>query len=329
MISVIIPLYNVENYIWRCLQSFENQHFYDFELIVVNDGSTDKSACLVEEYAKTSKMNIKLIQQGNAGVSAARNAGFQHAAGRYVCFVDSDDMVSPNYLSALFDGIERTSADVALCGIELVGDAASPIRERQRQHDAVKCSSGNVLQRFLYRDIVLGIWSLLIKKEIMSENKIAFAAGYRYGEDIEVIYKIFSHVTDVACIKEPLYLYRMRPNSAMSLVDRKRLDGYKLMTYLENYLDKVRPDFAENYRAYGVARWVWATAWQVASGTERYSDFIGHMNEYNAALHMRKLHDFPRKVVALSALVYTYSPLVYYKIVRALSFVRGRSFTSS
>jgi len=329
VISVIIPLYNVETYVWRCLQSFETQHFTDFELIVVNDGSTDKSACLVEDYAKTSKMNIKLIHQVNAGVSAARNTGLQHAAGRYVCFVDSDDMASSNYLSALFDGIERTSADVALCGIKLVGDAASPIHERQSQHSAVKCSSGEALRRFLYRDIAPGIGSLLIKRDVISENNIAFTTGYRYSEDIEVIYKIFAHATVIACIKEPLYLYRIRPNSAMSLVDRKRLDGVKLMMYLEDYFDKVRPDFAPDFRAYGVARLVWAIIWQVASANERYSDFIGHMNEYNAAMHMRRLHSFPRKVVALSALAYTYSPIMYYKLVRALSFLKRRSLTSS
>ena len=101
MISVIIPAYNAEKQITNCLKSFENQRYKDFEIIVVNDGSTDKSEEVVNNYKQKSPMNILLVTQINSGVSVARNTGVKHARGNYLCFVDSDDMVTPEYLEKI------------------------------------------------------------------------------------------------------------------------------------------------------------------------------------------------------------------------------------
>ena len=117
-ISVIIPVYNVEKYLQKCLESIVNQTFCDWELIAVNDGSSDKNSDILRQYAEYDT-RIKVINQQNSGVSAARNAGLDVAKGDFVCFIDSDDYVHPQMLELLLNAAEKENADVAIasfCG---------------------------------------------------------------------------------------------------------------------------------------------------------------------------------------------------------------------
>ncbi|KWX89396.1 hypothetical protein AMQ83_00860, partial [Paenibacillus riograndensis] len=120
MISVVIPLYNVEKFIGKCLDSFRNQTYKDFEVLVVDDGSSDKSALIVSDYINSGDLNIKLIKQNNAGVSAARNKGIDEASGDYLCFVDADDLIAPEYLNIIANEIMNKNCDIVFCGYKQV-----------------------------------------------------------------------------------------------------------------------------------------------------------------------------------------------------------------
>ena len=116
MISVVIPLYNKEMSIGRTIQSVLNQSYRDFELIIVNDGSTDDSGRIAEKQAKNDA-RIKVIHQSNQGVSVARNTGFTHAIGEFITFIDSDDWIEKDYLTALTEHIVQNSSDLYVSGI--------------------------------------------------------------------------------------------------------------------------------------------------------------------------------------------------------------------
>lgn len=118
-ISVIIPVYNVEKYLPRCLDSIVNQTFKDIEIICVNDGSTDDSSKILEQYAKKDK-RITIITQKNSGPSSARNTGLKHARGEYIGFIDSDDWVDTNFYELLLKNIDMNDADIAIAGIKIV-----------------------------------------------------------------------------------------------------------------------------------------------------------------------------------------------------------------
>ena len=113
-ISLIVPVYNVENYLERCLLSVENQTFENFEVIIVNDGSTDGSLRVIQRFLNRN-MNFKLIDQENKGLGEARNVGIKNSCGRYVAFLDSDDFLEPNYLEKLYLSAIRTCADIVCC----------------------------------------------------------------------------------------------------------------------------------------------------------------------------------------------------------------------
>lgn len=314
MISVIIPLYNVEKYILQCLVSFEKQIYRDFELIIVDDGSTDKSVELIEEYQKKSSLKIKLIKQKNAGVSAARNVGLANANGDYICFVDSDDIVAPEFLSEMEYHVKLDEMDLVVCGFKSVPQNWGLDSYRFEEGTTITMSSNDLLRKFLYHDIKISICSLMVKKSILKLNNIKFTEGFRYSEDVEMVWKIIAHSNKVTYLSSKLYFYRVRNDSAMSLVDDKRIDGFRLITGLEAYFKNNRPDFAHEFKRFATARWVWATMWQIAVASSDYKAFKSKVKKFNTRRNMRKLILYPKKYVAFSALMYWLFPYIYYKI---------------
>lgn len=319
MISVIIPLYNVEKYVHDCLLSFENQSYKDFEVIIINDGSTDKSLEVVKKYIHKSKMNIKIIEQKNQGVSVARNIGITNSEGEYICFVDSDDMVSVNYLQELFEKITE-EIDVSICDIKNIQEVQIYEKEREREiNSEIKIySSERALNKFLLRDLKPGVWSMMIKKKVLEENNIYFTKGARYSEDIEFIYKVLANSNKILVTNSKIYYYRIRENSAMSVVDEKRKDGFELMKNLEKYfLEKDHP-FKEKFEKYGVARWVYATLWQIALVSNSYDSFREKSKFYLPEKNMKKLLKFSKKDVKLIAYLYLISPYLYFIIINKI-----------
>ncbi|MGL5593102.1 MAG: glycosyltransferase [Cetobacterium sp.] len=319
MISVIIPLYNVEKYIYDCLLSFENQSYKDFEIIIIDDGSTDKSLEVVKTYIHQSKLNIKIIEQENQGVSVARNTGITNSKGEYICFVDSDDMVSPKYLQELFEKITE-EIDISICNIKNISEAQTYEKkiERERNSEIEIYSSEIALNKFLLRDLKPGVWAMIIKKNILEKNNIYFTKGARYSEDIEFIYKILASSNKISLTDSKLYYYRIRGNSAMAIVDNKRKDGFKLMKNLENYYSEKNHSFKDKFKEYGVARWVYATIWQIALASPSFYSFKEKSEFYLPNKNMRKLLKFPKKDVRLVALTYIISPYMYFIMINKI-----------
>ncbi|MEK3984575.1 glycosyltransferase family 2 protein [Paenibacillus sp. FSL K6-3166] len=320
MISVIIPLYNVEKYIEFCLQSFEYQIEREFEIIVIDDGSTDNSAAIVNEYIKQSSLKIRLINQVNSGVSAARNKGINESQGNYICFVDSDDMVAPEYLSELRRMLNEYGSDLAFCGFKKVPENYSVKRYKDYYNDKFHetVTSYEALRKYLYHEFVSGACTLLVKKELIERNKLRFSEGYRYSEDLEMVWKLISYSKSVSINKNELYIYRTRQGSAMSFVDERRTDGFQLMKRLEGHFKNNRPDFSREFINFGIARWVWATLWQNAIASENYRIFSESAEQYNSKTYMRKLLKFPDFKITITSLIYCIFPIIYYLIVNKI-----------
>lgn len=177
-ISVVVPVYNVEKFLERCLNSIVNQTFKDIEIICVNDGSTDNSRKILDKY--TNYSNIKIIDQINAGLSEARNTGLLNAKGEYIAFIDSDDYIDQNFFEVLYNTAFEKNADIACAGI---------IRENnKKQIELVKYSetqcSNNTKDKFLLAGSPKYnfVWNKLYKKEILIKNNIKFISGMIYED---------------------------------------------------------------------------------------------------------------------------------------------------
>ncbi len=233
LVSVIVPLYNVEAYLPACLDSLCAQTHRDFEVILVDDGSGDGSGAVCDAYAAQDG-RFRVVHQQNAGVAAARNAGLDRARGSHISFVDSDDEVSPRFLETLL----AADSDVAQCGFVterggLSGASGAPEREghahgagRDAAAPAFERMGGREASRSLQLDGT-GTWGVLWNKLYRAPlfKGVRFPAG-RQHEDEFVVWRTLWAAGGVAACSEPLYFYRQRPGSIMAAgVNARSLDA--------------------------------------------------------------------------------------------------------
>lgn len=222
-ISVIVPIYKVERYIRRCLDSIKNQTFEDFEVVMINDGTPDNSAHIAEEY--TSDPRFKLYSQPNSGVGAARNRGVALAQGEYITFVDSDDGILPEHLEKLYQAAEESGSDISCCGYRCYSEDWS----RGRTSKIYKRSGvyyGESLYGVIIRDISLRryIWGKLYRKTLFTQNNLIFPN--RLFEDTYIVPRLFYYAEKIAVVKEKSYIYTRRKGSITSFVDRNCINDY-------------------------------------------------------------------------------------------------------
>lgn len=211
-ISVIVPVYNAEKYIGRCVESILNQTYSNIELILVNDGSNDKSLELLREYEQIDS-RVVLVDKPNSGVADARNAGIEISTGEYIGFVDADDYIEPEMYEILHKAIVDESADIVCCGYkQQYKDFYYLLATESKK---VLNGVENILSYYLRQDIRSGIgdgnWNKLFKRE--SIDSIRYKK-YANGEDIEFQYNVFKNSNRMVCIQDILYCYVMNDNSA-------------------------------------------------------------------------------------------------------------------
>lgn len=206
LISVIVPVYNVESYIAECIESIQNQTYMNLEIILVNDGSTDASGDICDKYAAYDE-RIQVIHKENAGVSAARNTGIEAANGDYIGFVDSDDYIAPTMYEDMLKLMAEHDLDIIECtAFRNNGDT-----------NIEGCNNGSLeifnrdeaLKMAMY-DCFVAVWSQLYKRRVISD--VRFPIGRKF-EDSAVSYLFIANTKRVGHINRCLYYYRLNPNS--------------------------------------------------------------------------------------------------------------------
>lgn len=226
LISVIVPIYNVENYIEECINSILNQNYRNIEIILVDDGSKDNSGKIADRKSKEDD-RIKVIHQKNSGVSTARNVGIDNAKGEYICFVDGDDYLSSNYITYLYELIEKNDADVSLTPFPRKFNNSNVLDEENGENDDIRVWKGQrAAEEMLYYNIVISPWNKMVKKEIIDKYNIRFNSKLAFGEGFNFSIDCFQRANKVAVGKKKLYNYRVdNPTSAMTKFSMKLIDG--------------------------------------------------------------------------------------------------------
>ncbi len=245
-VSVIIPMYNTEAFIKDCLDSLVAQTFTDFEIIIINDGSTDNCARIAASYA-SSDARFKLIGQPNKGPSEARNTGLKIIRGEFVTFVDSDDCVAPNYLEALVTLAKEHEADIICCNQQQVDESFKPNGTTVEVADSASLTAEDATAIALYQDRVpdYSAWNKLYKASLWKGK--FFPADKSLAEDLAVIPEILLSANKVAITKAKLYLYRKHPNSilASSLTPERAT----ILDIAENVFEQMKPVSKKLYKA--------------------------------------------------------------------------------
>lgn len=237
-LSIIVPIYNIEVYLPSCLDSILEQDYQDYELLLINDGSTDKSGEIADDYA--SKDNrIKVYHQINAGVSAARNLGIEKAKGEWICFVDGDDELYPNSLTAVLTETDK-------CEIEMI-IAQSFIYERgQIKNEKYKFDQSFLNRTFDGYKLIIeksykrgSVWGCIFKSDFLKMNQLNFPLGLKIGEDSIFISIVHLYVQHISFIDQTFYLVNERQGSTSRSWSFEKV--YKMkdnIQFISNYIEK-------------------------------------------------------------------------------------------
>lgn len=211
LITIVVPIYNVERFLRPCIESILGQTYKNLEIILVDDGSTDSCGKICDKYEKIDS-RILVIHQENKGLSEARNAGIDAATGEYIAFIDSDDYVRGNYTETLLHALVENDAEIAVCSFQYVDEEGKYIRNSSRLKEKKKTYTG---EQFLMadrqlQDVSIIAWNKLYKRSVFS--KLRYRAGVLY-EDAFIYPELFWNCRKVVVINESLYFYRERRGS--------------------------------------------------------------------------------------------------------------------
>ena len=230
-ISIIVPIYNVEKYLPRCIDSILAQTFTDFELILVDDGSPDNCPQICDEYAKKDN-RIKVIHKENGGVSSARNIGLDISNGKYLSFVDPDDIINTKYLDLLYNSID--DADFVYCEFIRFTDKCNFNELLNSEFDVY--TKENVYNCIYFWSAINPIWNKLIKKETI--GNLRFDNSLKNAEDTLFNFELLKRSHKVIHIRNELYGYFMRNDGAIGSLD---FFGKKtLLRLIKEYIDLMR-----------------------------------------------------------------------------------------
>lgn len=253
-VSIVVPVYKVEEFLPKCLDSILAQTYKDFELIIVDDGSPDNCPQICDDYSKLDD-RIKVIHQENKGLGGARNTGASQAAGEYILFIDSDDYIEPDLLETALKNAIKTDADILVYGFRTVNESG---RQMQNYTEPVKknipLSPQSDKSIFL---IYPNAWNKLYKRELFEQSGILYPSNVWY-EDLRTTLKLFLFAQSIVFIDDILYNYLIRQGSIMqnSNIDRNRelfdaiddlIDYFKSIGKYEDYKNEL--EFVTIYNA--------------------------------------------------------------------------------
>ncbi len=213
MISIIVPVYNCERYIERCLASLKKQTYKNIEVIIVNDGSTDRSGEICNDYCKDDS-RFRVYNINNSGVSVARNYGIDRATGDYITFVDSDDYVDIDYISFLYSKIKKTNVDIVLSRGKDFDDFNQYVICNDSFDNDLVLNSNDIISRVLEEKIINGVcWGNLYKSSVC--KKISFDSNMKISEDMKFLIDYLERVSKGVIAFERKYNYYVRSDSAI------------------------------------------------------------------------------------------------------------------
>lgn len=268
-LSVIVPVYNVEPYLEKCLDSILAQSVADMEILVIDDGSPDNCGKIIDHYAERFPDRLFAFHKPNGGLSDARNFGIERTSGEYIAFVDSDDYISPDMYRMLLEKAESQSFDMVVCDLNYV------------YLERTKCVSSNISNDLTSPQevkssmtcIYPAAWNKLFHRRLFSDG-IRFKKGVWF-EDVEFLYRLYPSIKNIGVVHSPLYQYVQRENSITASFDMRRYDYLdNWLTILESYISR---GLFESYKyelQYSCVRYMYATFLKSTAQSGSFSIFM-------------------------------------------------------
>lgn len=319
-VSVIVPIYNVEKYLRRCIDSILNQTYKNLEIILVNDGSTDNCREICEEYT-TIDNRIKVINKENKGIADTRNVGVNAVTGNYIAFVDSDDYIDKDMIRDLYYILKKYDSDISICEYELLDEGVIP--KKKGNGKIIEYNKIDALKELIKnKHITSHCWNKLYKKELW--NNVEFPIGKRF-EDLAVMYLVFEKINKAVYMDDVKYYYIRRNNSIMKAIDKELIEEYKEAAINRcNYIKANYSNLNKEIEIAEVKRIKFIYDYIILSHNDEFYNNEEYIEEYKRLreymkedfIEIIKSHNSFRKVLEL--LVFTFNKDLYKRIVQTI-----------
>lgn len=334
-VSLVVPVYNLENYVLNVLNDIKNQTYKDLEVIIINDGSKDSSLEIVRQFFNTANsLTSKIISIENSGVSKARNLGLEAAEGEFILLIDGDDGLKHDAVEKLVQKITKEDADICFTGYEEYTDFnKAPIAK----YSDTKCyvneavAGTTALKMKLMKEIWICTGNALYRKELLKQYHISYSENMSYGEDIEFIGRCLFHANKVVSVNEDLVKILSRPNSAIhSGFSLKYLDAlktnrqfYSYVSSLSENMNEVEKELIETLIDYdyiniflGIAKQIYNehNFWGVFSANKQFNNLGITLNDINYKRVITRFNNFKTKELNIflkSKTIYFYSCKIF------------------
>jgi len=247
LVSIITPIYNSEEYLQAFFKSIDNQQNKKFELILVNDGSIDDSDEICKKYMENHS-NVKYFYRENQGVSSSRNFGISKAIGKYICFVDSDDLISKSYINDFVSEMENRTNDMIVCDYNKFYSKLELISNDDKTEN--NCTyKENDKYDILFSKYGGYLWNKIFLRDIIKKNNLKFDTSVSMCEDMLFVFNYLKYVNNVFCINNKNYYYRISQNSSSKkLSNIKWFTIFNIYDLIENNLDVCSEKFIKKYK---------------------------------------------------------------------------------
>ena len=317
LISVIVPIYKVEKYLKKCIESIQKQTYKNLEIILVDDGSPDKCGEICDEYAENDS-RIIVIHKKNGGLSSARNAGIEIAKGDYIGFVDSDDYIEPYMYEKLLDAIEQNNSKLSVCAINYVFENGKKICKSKSSENRNFDFFEAIKEMNTYELFDMGAWSKLYKKDLFDD--IRFPEN-KLSEDFFIMYKIFDKAQRISYVGIPCYNYLQRSES---ITKSKKINkdfveaAYEQMLYLDNKYPQLKILAHTSYASAALTVYDFYLKNKVKCPNEIYNklkEIVFNNNSYiDKADYLSKSKHLQFKLFNLNRVIYNIVFLIYRNI---------------
>lgn len=310
-VSVVLPVYNGSDYIVETLESILNQDFESYELVVVDDGSTDNSLEIIKNSLKNHDIKSKIIAQKNSGVGNARNVGLENSSGEYVIFVDDDDIIGSNHIACLFENAKNNDGSFTeMLKITEDGEIINGQELYLAISDKTRISSKDLIELELNMRIPFSFCQIMYKKELIKEK---FNENHSYGEDTEFALKNLIHMNTLGICPKPTYFYRQRDNSATKKVDFKRFEVVEIFENLAGYYHMNNlDDLGELIKTNRIPKAIFGNLMYFFYHNYDYDRIIDEMNQRGL---FSKLKNFKgESKFAFKTRLFLFSPKLYYRL---------------
>lgn len=305
-ISVIVPVYNVEKYLRQCLDSILGQTFSDFEVILIDDGSTDKCSAICDEYAAKDN-RIIAVHGMNAGVSVARNKGIDLSSGEYIAFVDGDDILDTSYCESLYNAVIENNVLMATCRMCRFSTKIPKFNELNSAMETI-LPYETFFRRQINGEIEISVCNKLFHRSIFEE--VRFVSNHRYEDIVFVSDLLNAKLGDVVCINLPLYYYRQQADSFMNnqrILSKCNPDRIFAANYLIECARKVNYKYMDECLVYAVKYpWFFVDSMYVHCKFKSNKKFLKELqnflrNNYEQYRQLNLLDNIQRKRMLLFA----------------------------